>query len=137
MIYYNFEKAFKYFFKVNSNKKKIILCTEQEKEESGEFHSLQRFSSDLATEGELGYANIKTLFVYKTIIFLCKLMQHLIFCPVGGNSRTAMVAALSPADINYDETLSTLRWEKLQFFNWIKKQHFKDNSTLTAQLQLV
>lgn len=23
-----------------------------------------------------------------------------------------MVAALSPADINYDETLSTLRWEK-------------------------
>lgn len=28
---------------------------------------------------------------------------------VGGNSRTAMVAALSPADINYDETLSTLR----------------------------
>lgn len=27
----------------------------------------------------------------------------------GGNSRTAMVAALSPADINYDETLSTLR----------------------------
>ncbi|KAI2527770.1 kinesin family member 1A, partial [Homo sapiens] len=26
----------------------------------------------------------------------------------GGNSRTAMVAALSPADINYDETLSTL-----------------------------
>uniref|UniRef100_A0A674G8F1 plus-end-directed kinesin ATPase n=1 Tax=Taeniopygia guttata TaxID=59729 RepID=A0A674G8F1_TAEGU len=27
-----------------------------------------------------------------------------------GNSRTAMVAALSPADINYDETLSTLRY---------------------------
>ncbi|XP_064142457.1 kinesin-like protein KIF1A isoform X3 [Loxodonta africana] len=29
---------------------------------------------------------------------------------LGGNSRTAMVAALSPADINYDETLSTLRY---------------------------
>ncbi|MGH0122398.1 UNVERIFIED_CONTAM: hypothetical protein FKN15_014829 [Acipenser sinensis] len=27
---------------------------------------------------------------------------------LGGNSRTAMVAALSPADINYDETLGTL-----------------------------
>ena len=27
----------------------------------------------------------------------------------GGNSKTAMIAALSPADINYDETLSTLR----------------------------
>ena len=28
---------------------------------------------------------------------------------LGGNSKTAMVAAISPADINYDETLSTLR----------------------------
>uniref|UniRef100_A0A3P8Z0J3 Kinesin-like protein n=1 Tax=Esox lucius TaxID=8010 RepID=A0A3P8Z0J3_ESOLU len=29
---------------------------------------------------------------------------------LGGNSRTAMIAALSPADINYEETLSTLRY---------------------------
>ncbi|KAK3104520.1 hypothetical protein FSP39_003955, partial [Pinctada imbricata] len=29
---------------------------------------------------------------------------------LGGNSKTAMIAALSPADINYDETLSTLRY---------------------------
>ena len=29
---------------------------------------------------------------------------------VGGNSKTAMIAAISPADINYDETLSTLRY---------------------------
>lgn len=29
---------------------------------------------------------------------------------VGGNSKTAMIAALSPADVNYDETLSTLRF---------------------------
>ncbi len=28
----------------------------------------------------------------------------------GGNSKTAMIAALSPADINYEETLSTLRY---------------------------
>lgn len=27
----------------------------------------------------------------------------------GGNSKTAMIAAISPADINYEETLSTLR----------------------------
>lgn len=32
----------------------------------------------------------------------------------GGNSRTAMVAALSPADVNYDETLSTLRYNHLE-----------------------
>lgn len=28
----------------------------------------------------------------------------------GGNSKTAMIAAISPADINYEETLSTLRY---------------------------
>jgi len=29
---------------------------------------------------------------------------------LGGNSMTAMIAAISPADINYDESLSTLRY---------------------------
>ncbi|GJJ69254.1 kinesin family member 1 [Entomortierella parvispora] len=29
---------------------------------------------------------------------------------LGGNSKTTIIAALSPADINYDETLSTLRY---------------------------
>jgi len=29
---------------------------------------------------------------------------------LGGNARTAMVAALSPASINYDETRSTLNY---------------------------
>lgn len=29
---------------------------------------------------------------------------------LGGNSKTVMIAAISPADINYDETLSTLRY---------------------------
>lgn len=34
---------------------------------------------------------------------------EVVILPPGGNSRTAMIAALSPADINYEETLSTLR----------------------------
>lgn len=29
---------------------------------------------------------------------------------LGGNAKTIMIAALSPADINYGETLSTLRY---------------------------
>ena len=29
---------------------------------------------------------------------------------LGGNSKTAMLAAISPADVNYEETLSTLRY---------------------------
>ncbi|XP_071509131.1 kinesin-like protein KIF28 [Diadema antillarum] len=37
---------------------------------------------------------------------LTKLLKN----ALGGNSKTVMVAALSPADINYEETLSTLRY---------------------------
>ncbi|CAL1537456.1 unnamed protein product [Lymnaea stagnalis] len=37
---------------------------------------------------------------------LTKLLQN----ALGGNSKTVMIAALSPADINYQETLSTLRF---------------------------
>jgi kinesin family protein 1 len=33
-----------------------------------------------------------------------------LYINLGGNSKTAMIAAISPADINYDETLSTLRY---------------------------
>ena len=29
---------------------------------------------------------------------------------MGGNSKTIMIATLSPAEVNYDETLSTLRY---------------------------
>ena len=29
---------------------------------------------------------------------------------LGGNTKTVMVANCGPADYNYDETLSTLRW---------------------------
>ena len=34
---------------------------------------------------------------------------------LGGNTKTLMVACLSPADNNYDETLSTLRYPILSF----------------------
>ncbi|XP_078571290.1 kinesin-like protein KIF28 isoform X3 [Branchiostoma floridae x Branchiostoma japonicum] len=37
---------------------------------------------------------------------LTKLLKN----ALGGNSKTIMIAALSPADINFDETLSTLRF---------------------------
>ena len=39
---------------------------------------------------------------------LTKLLKN----ALGGNSKTVMVAALSPADINYDETVSTLNFGK-------------------------
>ena len=41
---------------------------------------------------------------------------------LGGNSKTAMIAAISPADINYEETLSTLRYCK-------GGEHFQDSSS--------
>ena len=47
----------------------------------------------------------KVLVPYRDSV-LTKLLQN----ALGGNSKTIMIAALSPADINYDETLSTLRY---------------------------
>ncbi|XP_014675259.1 PREDICTED: kinesin-like protein KIF28P, partial [Priapulus caudatus] len=42
---------------------------------------------------------------------LTKLLKN----ALGGNSKTIMVAAISPADINYSETLSTLRYGKPRY----------------------
>lgn len=39
-----------------------------------------------------------------------KFIFHLFKDSLGGNTKTLMVACLSPADNNYDETLSTLRY---------------------------
>jgi hypothetical protein len=59
--------------------------------------------------GPSGYAKLQYFIIaclYEYSVFLFHMM-NLSF--LGGNSKTAMIAALSPADINYDETLSTLR----------------------------
>lgn len=49
--------------------------------------------------------NKKILVPYRDSVLTKLLMNAL-----GGNSKTIMIAAISPADINYDETLSTLRF---------------------------
>ena len=47
----------------------------------------------------------------KSVHVACKESILLVLCCFfsGGNSRTTMIATLSPAGINYEETLSTLR----------------------------
>lgn len=52
------------------------------------------------------------LFAYKTIpLFLSSfIFSACLQDCLGGNSRTAMVATVSPAADNYEETLSTLRY---------------------------
>jgi hypothetical protein len=37
-------------------------------------------------------------------------LTYLLRDSLGGNSKTAMIACISPADINYEETMSTLRY---------------------------
>lgn len=38
------------------------------------------------------------------------MLTYLLRDSLGGNSKTAMIACISPADINYEETMSTLRY---------------------------
>ena len=53
---------------------------------------------------DLSMGKKKVMVPYRDSV-LTKLLQN----ALGGNSKTIMIAALSPADINYDETLGTLR----------------------------
>jgi kinesin family member 1 len=64
--------------------------------------SLNSSSSQSASKGK---KSKKADFIpYRDSVLTWLLRENL-----GGNSKTAMIAAISPADINYDETLSTLR----------------------------
>jgi len=53
---------------------------------------------------------ISALAAGKTAPFRESKLTMLLKNALGGNSKTIMIAALSPADINYDETLGTLRY---------------------------
>ena len=61
----------------------------------------------------------KVLVPYRDSV-LTKLLQN----ALGGNSKTIMIAALSPADINYDETLSTLRYVFIRYWYMPGIQNF-------------
>ncbi|XP_056895773.1 kinesin-like protein KIF1B isoform X19 [Takifugu flavidus] len=68
--------------------------------------SLTTLGKVISALAEVSKKKKKTDFIpYRDSVLTWLLRENL-----GGNSRTAMVAALSPADVNYDETLSTLRY---------------------------
>ncbi|XP_045079518.1 LOW QUALITY PROTEIN: kinesin-like protein KIF1A [Coregonus clupeaformis] len=72
--------------------------------------TLGKVISALAEVDSAGNKNKKKKKVESHIPYRDSVLTWLLRENLGGNSRTAMVAALSPADINYDETLSTLRY---------------------------
>lgn len=62
--------------------------------------------ADMAQEGGNGNLKRKSVFVpYRDSVLTWLLKDSL-----GGNSKTIMIATVSPADVNYGETLSTLRY---------------------------
>ncbi|XP_044758313.1 kinesin-like protein unc-104 isoform X2 [Coccinella septempunctata] len=68
--------------------------------------TLGKVISALAEIASKGKKSKKADFIpYRDSVLTWLLRENL-----GGNSKTAMIAAISPADINYDETLSTLRY---------------------------
>ncbi|KAL3873216.1 hypothetical protein ACJMK2_036357 [Sinanodonta woodiana] len=75
------------------------------KEGSAINQSLSTLGNVISALADLSLGKKNVLVPYRDSV-LTKLLQS----ALGGNSRTIMIAALSPADINYDETLSTLRY---------------------------
>ncbi|XP_052713269.1 kinesin-like protein KIF28 isoform X5 [Crassostrea angulata] len=68
--------------------------------------SLSALGNVISALADLSMGTKKKIMVPYRDSVLTKLLQN----ALGGNSKTIMIAALSPADINYDETLSTLRY---------------------------
>lgn len=66
--------------------------------------SLSALGNVISALADLSMGKKKVMVPYRDSV-LTKLLQN----ALGGNSKTIMIAALSPADINYDETLGTLR----------------------------
>ena len=62
------------------------------------------FQASKSINAKKGRPSKETFIPYRDSVLTWILRENL-----GGNSKTAMIAAISPADINYDETLSTLR----------------------------
>ncbi|XP_069105023.1 kinesin-like protein KIF28P isoform X2 [Argopecten irradians] len=75
------------------------------KEGSAINQSLSSLGNVIKALADLSTGKKKTVVPYRDSV-LTKLLQN----ALGGNSKTIMIAALSPADINYEETLSTLRF---------------------------
>eukprot|EP00050_Salpingoeca_kvevrii_P021558 m.112316 g.112316 ORF g.112316 m.112316 type:complete len:1027 (-) comp9395_c0_seq1:200-3280(-) len=75
------------------------------KEGSAINKSLSCLGNVISALAELSNGKKKVLVPYRDSV-LTKLLAN----SLGGNSKTIMIAALSPADINYEETLSTLRY---------------------------
>eukprot|EP00118_Oscarella_pearsei_P011068 m.71435 g.71435 ORF g.71435 m.71435 type:complete len:1006 (+) comp35741_c0_seq3:25-3042(+) len=67
--------------------------------------SLSSLGNVISALADVSMGKKKTVVPYRDSV-LTKLLQN----ALGGNSKTVMIAALSPADINYDETLGTLRY---------------------------
>ncbi|KAF2679363.1 kinesin-domain-containing protein [Lentithecium fluviatile CBS 122367] len=67
--------------------------------------SLSTLGRVIAALADLSSGKKKTQVPYRDSILTWLLKDSL-----GGNSLTAMIAAISPADINFEETLSTLRY---------------------------
>jgi len=67
--------------------------------------SLSALGNVITALADIAMGKKKVFVPYRNSV-LTRLLQD----ALGGNSRTIMIAALSPADVNYDETLGTLRY---------------------------
>ncbi|PAA54177.1 hypothetical protein BOX15_Mlig025022g3 [Macrostomum lignano] len=75
------------------------------KEGSAINQSLSTLGNCIKALADQSTGNSKVVVPFRDSV-LTKLLQN----ALGGNSKTVMIAALSPADINFEETLSTLRF---------------------------
>lgn len=72
--------------------------------------SLTTLGRVISALAEICEARAKGKTVNQVVPYRDSKLTHVLKPFLGGNSKTAMIAALSPAHINFDETMSTLRY---------------------------
>jgi kinesin family protein 1 len=72
---------------------------------ASESDARKRRRAEAAAAGGIGTGTAERHIPYRDSV-----LTHLLRNSLGGNARTTMLAAISPADINFDETLSTLKY---------------------------
>lgn len=62
-------------------------------------------------------------------------MTHLLSESLGGNSKTFMIAAVSPASSNYEESLSTLRFaQRVASIQTVSKKNIEQKGNFNKEL---
>jgi hypothetical protein len=97
-------------------------------------HSVPQFGPDSVRSGFVGHLiqnHMRHFVFFLVLVADCERTRSLLQESLGGNAKTIMIAAISPAGDNYDESLSTLRYPHILLSLFLSLSLFVSFAALT------